>query len=97
MKILFLFLITVCVEWHAAAQSSFAGDWEGRIGAVRLILHVTEKDGKLAATLDSPDQGAKGLPCDEVIVKNDSISIKLNMANAAYNGLLATDKSSITG
>ena len=37
------------------------GDWEGTLDAgaakLRLVIHVTKKDGRLSATLDSPIRG----------------------------------------
>ncbi|HET6863446.1 MAG TPA: hypothetical protein VFH91_10365, partial [Pyrinomonadaceae bacterium] len=40
------------------------GDWKGTLDVagtrLDLVLHISSKDGVLAATLDSPDQGATG-------------------------------------
>jgi len=30
------------------------------------VFKLTESDGNILATLDSPDQGTKGIPLDEV-------------------------------
>src|SRR5687768_11132267 len=53
------------------------GDWQGTldVGAakLRLVLHVTKKDGRLSSTLDSPDQGATGLAVDTIDVTENSI------------------------
>ena len=97
MKLLTLLLLTIIHGFNATAQNSFAGDWEGKIGNIRLIFHLTEKEGKLTATLDSPDQGATGLACDEVTTKEDSINITLSIAHASYSGLLGADKKNISG
>src|SRR5689334_23043931 len=97
MKLYLIFTLAFFSTLFCAAQNPFAGDWEGKIGAIRLILHVAENDGKLSATLDSPDQGAKGIRCDEITTIGDSILVKLTIGNAAYSGLLNTDKNSITG
>ncbi|HVG40790.1 MAG TPA: alpha/beta hydrolase, partial [Chitinophagaceae bacterium] len=95
-NILSILLILFCAI-NAHAQNPFTGDWEGKIGAIRLILHVHEADGKLTATLDSPDQGAKGIKCDEVSINKDTITIAVKAANAGYSGILNADKNTVTG
>src|SRR4051812_10197863 len=68
----------------AKAQSDFTGKWQGRIAAfnLRIIINISEKEGKLVATMESPDQGAKDIPCDQVVVNGNSISISVSMAAA---------------
>jgi hypothetical protein len=57
--------LTLLATTTANAQA-IDGDWQGTLTAgpvkLRLVLHLTP-DGKggLAATLDSPDQGVKGI------------------------------------
>ncbi|MCP5062335.1 MAG: alpha/beta hydrolase, partial [Ignavibacteriae bacterium] len=42
------------------------GDWYGVLDIqgqkLRIVFHIVENDGSLTATMDSPDQGAKGIP-----------------------------------
>ena len=51
-----------------------AGSWLGTLEAgvkLRVVFHIeSAPDGKLAARLDSPDQGAKGLPVSDVVSAN---------------------------
>jgi pimeloyl-ACP methyl ester carboxylesterase len=77
------------------------GDWEGTLDAgaakLRLVLHVTKKDGRLSATLDSPDQGATGLAVDTIDVIENSIRFTMKSLSAAYEGKFGKDGSQIEG
>ncbi len=84
-----------------AADAKPEGDWEGRLDAgpvkLRIVLHITRKESTYGATLDSPDQGAMGIPIDTVTVTGDSIKIGMRSLGATYVGKLARDGSSIGG
>ncbi|HEX5603949.1 MAG TPA: alpha/beta hydrolase [Pyrinomonadaceae bacterium] len=77
------------------------GDWKGAIDAggvkLDLILHVTQKDGALSATLDSPDQGATGLPIDAISVTGKSLKFEMKSLGASYEGIFSADGSQIEG
>ena len=53
------------------------GDWEGTLDAgvanLKLVIHVVKKGEQLTATLDSPDQGATGIPIDSITVTDNAI------------------------
>ena len=78
-----------------------AGDWEGTLNAgaakLRLVLHVAQKDGRLSATLDSPDQGATGLAVDTIDVTANAIRFTMKSLGAAYEGKFSKDGSQIEG
>lgn len=77
------------------------GDWEGTLDAgaakLRLVLHVTKKDGRLSATMDSPDQGATGLAVDAIDVTENSLRFTMKSLGAAYQGTFSRDGSQIEG
>jgi len=52
-------------------------------------LNVRNQDGKLSATLDSPDQGALGIPLDSVTVTQNRIEFSLQSLTLSYEGVLA--------
>jgi pimeloyl-ACP methyl ester carboxylesterase len=68
--------------------------WEGKIpiGAglsFRLVLHVvTTEAGIRVGTLDSPDQGAKGIKVDSVALDKDKLSFEIKSLSAKYEGTL---------
>jgi uncharacterized protein len=81
------------------AQSPFAGSWKGKIAAFNLtiVINISEKDGKLSATMDSPDQGANGIPCDQVAVNGNAITLSVSVIGANFTGNLSEDKRTISG
>lgn len=87
----------------APDQGSLArleGDWDGKIDAgalkLSLVLHVHTKDGSTATTLDSPDQGATGLPAT-VTLDGDQVRISAQGAGGVFDGGLTADGASLVG
>jgi hypothetical protein len=81
--------------------AELAGNWQGALDAngtkLRLMFHVTAAaDGKLAATLDSLDQGANGIPVQSVTVDGASVRFDVSVIAGVYDAKLA-DKSTLTG
>ncbi|HME09017.1 MAG TPA: serine hydrolase domain-containing protein, partial [Bryobacteraceae bacterium] len=83
------------------AESQVAGDWQGTLRAggaeFRLVLHITAKDGNLAATLDSLDQGANGIPVNAVTLKDSKLSLTINAINGNYSGVVNKEATQIAG
>lgn len=86
------------------AQTSTVGDWSGELdissrqpGAppLTIILHISEGAEGLSASLDSPDQGAYGLPFDAVVVDADSVTLTATQMGITYSGHISAD--SISG
>lgn len=76
----------------ASAQSPVVGTWNGalELGStqLRIVFHISEKDGKFSSTMDSPDQGAKGLPVGETTYKNRELHLGMPNMMAEYNAKL---------
>jgi fermentation-respiration switch protein FrsA (DUF1100 family) len=104
---LLLTALTLATAWAAdepakSADKGPAGFWQGvlKIGPVelRIGLNVTAKpDGALTATLDSPDQGAKGMPIDEINVKDAEVKLELKKIEGRYEGKLSDDGKELVG
>lgn len=89
MNRLFFISIFMLVCCSASAQTQ----WEGKImNTLRLVFHL-EQDGK--GKMDSPEQGAFGIPVN-IVNKGDSIIIALKRPQASYKGKFTND-STITG
>lgn len=75
------------------------GDWTGSLSIqgqkIPLVIHLKETDGTLKGTLDSPNQGAFGLPCNQVIYKDAQLSLQLDNLGIVYKGTL--EQGSIKG
>ncbi len=75
--------------------------WEGVLDVgqakLRLVLKISTVDGKLKATLDSPDQGAFGLAIDTITRKDGAVHFEMSPINAAFDGTTDASGSTITG
>ncbi len=73
-----------------AQTEKIIGDWYG-IGEVfgkylRITFHISEDNGQLTATMDSPDQQMFGAPTDEVTFIDNELIIKVNNISLSYIG-----------
>lgn len=93
--LILLFTVVGSMSLIAQAGNSYVGDWQGllKVGVdLKIVFHITATvDGKLAATADSPDQSAYGMKCDSVMMKGDSILIKMNTLRASFTGTITND------
>lgn len=89
-----IFLITCLIVrvTFLTAQDDITGEWQGALNVqgtqLRLVLHVALEDGNYSATLDSPDQGAKGLPVTSITFENSVLKFELANIKASYTGKL---------
>jgi pimeloyl-ACP methyl ester carboxylesterase len=104
-------VLLALVVWLPSARSAdepkeekgeLAGVWQGtldvKVAKLRLVLHVDkQEDGSLKASLDSPDQGANGIPIDEVTVKEGEVELSLKLVKASYAGRHSEDDRQIVG
>jgi uncharacterized protein len=86
----------------ANAISPAEGTWQGAIETgnmrMRLQLHLSHDDKKrLAASVDSLDQGVQGIPAADVSEKSGELKLELPAFNAEYIGTLSSDKNEING
>jgi pimeloyl-ACP methyl ester carboxylesterase len=78
------------------------GYWQGRLKFLLtnapLGIHLTrKKDGALAGTLDSPDEGVFKLPLDKVTFKDGALEFDFKLSKATFEGRLKEDGSELTG
>jgi len=105
-RILRLLVASIILPWGMAstpaeAQQDVTGDWFGTldVGAagLRIVLHVQRADGGYTATLDSPDQGAAGIPLDEIVFESGQILFRFNAAGVEYQGTVDSGFTAIVG
>ena len=88
MKKLFITIALVCTGIFAQAQN-INGTWSGELNAgfqkIKVVLNLSD-DGK--CTLDSPDQGAFGIPGTTNFVSVDSVNVSVASLNASYGARL---------
>jgi putative CocE/NonD family hydrolase len=84
----------------AAAQQDITGDWYGTLDVevkLRIALHIQEAEDGYSATLDSPDQGASGIPLDEIVYEDGRLVFRFNAAGIEYRGTVDPGFTAITG
>jgi len=88
-------------EHKPAKPSDIDGAWMGSLdtGALKLrvIFHIVNTEDGLTATLDSPDQGAKGLPVTSVTRDEASLKMEAKQLGGVFEGKIAADRSAIEG
>lgn len=82
------------------AQTSLEGSWSGDLKAgqtsITLVLNfVKGEDGELSCTLDSPDQGAKGIHAEFDASPSGQLTINIPSVMASWTGMLY--RNSLTG
>ena len=89
------------VRPDAGGAERYAGTWVGTLNAggvvLRIVFNVTVSNGTLAATMDSPDQGAKGIPVSRIETQDGAVTFEVKAAGAFYSGKLSADYGSIDG
>jgi uncharacterized protein len=97
--ILALALLTLAAAPAAqAADAPPLGEWQGRMVGLRIVLHVgRDSAGVTRASLDSPDQGATGLPVDGVTVRGDSLFAEIRALGVLYSARMLEGGDSLSG
>ena len=83
-------------QQQVTSEISIEGIWEGKLkvpGAeLRIVFNISKNpDGILTATLDSPDQGATGIPVEEVIFKDNTLRLEVKSVGAVFEGKVSED------
>ena len=97
MKKIILSICLLCSWTGAFAQKPIEGDWMGKLNlgpqSLTIVLHVNcDAQGEVECTLDSPDQGAKGIAVETDYCSSDSISVSLASLALSFQGKLKGDE-----
>ena len=89
-------ILTASTVLHAG---DITGSWEGVLRVqqshLRIVFHIQETDSVLTSTMDSPDQGAFGLPTTRSSFRDNKVEVVATSLGLFYQGTLQGD--SITG
>ena len=96
----FITLLLALVALTGWAQvnptTTLQGSWSGKLTAgvasLTVVLHLEQADGYVKVTLDSPDQGVKGIPTYKEYLTDDSLAVKMEQLNATYRARLKDGK-----
>lgn len=96
MKRILFFLFAAMMALTINAQG-IDGSWVGKLNVGSMSLNVVFNftkgaDGKLACTMDSPDQGAKNIPAEVVSGDLAKLKVAVTMIGATYEGALVDDE-----
>jgi hypothetical protein len=84
----FAFFITLTLIIGMLKAQTIEGDWSGKLSAsgqeVQLIFHFSGSDEDLTATMDSPSQGASGIPVEKVNYEDGELSLSLMGGQITY-------------
>jgi uncharacterized protein len=81
---------------------SLEGTWLGTLKVSAIELRVVfnlraQPDDSLTGTLDSPDQGAAGIPISRIGVENERVTVEVKTVGGRYEGTLNADRSEMSG
>ena len=91
MKQFSILLLSLLCSLPITAQD-ITGQWNGVLNVqgtqLKLVFNVSKIDGGYTSTMDSPDQGANGIPVSSTTFENSTIIFKIVNAGIEYNGEL---------
>lgn len=74
------------------------GEYSGTLGPLHLRLHLARAaDGTLKGTLDSPDQGANGIPCADFRLEGAALSFSVPSVHGSWQGSVSDAGATLTG
>ncbi|PKP23865.1 MAG: alpha/beta hydrolase [Bacteroidetes bacterium HGW-Bacteroidetes-22] len=94
-RIFLLFVLTLSTLIANAQSLKFSGSWSGKLNVkgseLTLVLNVSCKGDSVFSTLDSPDQGVRGIPVQSTIVTDIGMFLSVPRIRAEYKAKLAGD------
>lgn len=96
--IVFIFAVAIIAQ-----EKDLSGVWSGKLELpntmkLTVVFNISiNSDGTYTSTLDSPDQGAKGIPTESTKVEGDSITISIPAIRGAYKGKIVFEEMKIEG
>ena len=99
--LLTLMVLVASLALVAQTSPSFEGSWGGTLNVgveLRLVFNIEKNsDGTYSATIDSPDQKVKGIPCSKVVVNDDELLVEAGDGAVKYSGRYDAEKQTIVG
>lgn len=93
MKRVFL-IVFLLSGLNSTIAQDITGQWNGILKELnlRLIVHITKTDDGYRSTLDSPDQGAEGIPVTSTTFANDTLKLEATNLGITYSGQFSKNK-----
>ncbi len=97
----FILLSITLLQPGAQQALPLEGTWTGILSPgglnLRIVFHLVQKNGKLTATMDSPDQGVKGIPVSRVSLVSDILELEVSSVKGLYSGRISANGMHIEG
>ena len=94
LKLITVFTMIFGVVLIAQAQE-IEGSWKGNLSVqgteLPLVFHISGEGDELSSTMDSPSQGATGIPMDVTTFEENVLTIKFNQAGIKFVGTLTDE------
>lgn len=91
MRTFLILLMSLFTSITLTAQD-ISGQWNGALKVqgtqLRLVFNITKTDNGISSTMDSPDQGAKGIPTTTTSFENPILKITIAGLKIEYEGSL---------
>ena len=95
-SVVMLVMAAITIQAQVNTTTALLGSWSGKlkVGAMSLtlVLHLEQADGYVKVSLDSPDQGAKGIPALKEYLSDDSLAVKIESIGMTYRARLKEGK-----
>ena len=95
-------LLSSTVAFGAPATNDLAGNWKGALDVgqskLRLLFKVTRTpEGVLTAKMDSLDQGARDIPVETIVTKDNTVRMEVKSVQGVFEGSFDEAEKKITG
>ncbi|WBV60320.1 serine hydrolase [Chryseobacterium camelliae] len=87
-----LFLLSIQLIFAQQITGSWKGELDFDGTKLPIIINIEKDKDSYKALLDSPAQGAEGIPAEKTSFFNNELSLKIPSANASYKGKLEGNK-----
>ncbi len=91
----FLFAVFLLLTAASLKAEDITGSWQGVLEIqhtrLRIVFHINQNDSTLSSTMDSPDQGAFGLPTTRSSFRDNKLEIVATGLGLFYQGTLQGD------
>ena len=88
-------LLLIALSSCSKSTQEITGKWSGALNVqgmqLRLVLNIEKSEAGYKSTMDSPNQGAYGIECNETSFASNVLKVKISSIGASYEGTLKKD------
>ena len=89
-------LLSMGAHAQVNATTALIGSWSGKLNlgpaSLTLVFHLEQDNGFVKVTMDSPDQGVKGISVFKEFLSDDSLAVKVEQIGMTYRARLKEGK-----